>query len=371
MQAEAKNEIQQNILIVDDNEDNRKLAEKFIRLMGHKTILAENGMSALAKIKINLPDLILLDIQMPEMNGLEVLERLKTDTQFKNIPVLVISGDDDMNQIIQCIEYGAVDYLIKPFNAKLLQARIKTVLAEKKLKDQVAHYQEKLELYNVSLEETVRQRTQALHDTHLDVVYRLGRAAEYRDNENGLHVIRMSLSCERLAKGLGVSDKECEQIRCASPLHDIGKIGVPDDILLKPGKLNEKEWEVMQTHAEIGAGILAGSDSDLLKMAEMIALTHHEKWDGSGYPVGLKGEEIPLIGRIVPVCDVFDALTSDRPYKKKWTTDEAVAHLKKESGSHFDPNILETFLSVLPDIMKIQEKYQEVSPKTTSFNYQT
>ncbi len=162
---------------------------------------------------------------------------------------------------------------------------------------------------------------------------------------------------------MGLTDKECERIRYASPMHDIGKIGIPDPILLKPGKLNHDEWEIMKTHAEIGAQILSGSNSPLLQLAERIAITHHEKWDGSGYPRGLKGEDIPLVGRIVPLCDVFDALISERPYKKKWSVEEATNLINKESGSHFDPDIVPIFMKILPDLLEIQEKYKEYNSK--------
>lgn len=202
-------------------------------------------------------------------------------------------------------------------------------------------------------------RNKALHETQLEIVKRLGRAAEYRDNETGLHVIRMSLFSARLGKAAGLNEKECEMLLNASPMHDIGKIGIPDHILLKPGKLDEKEFKIMKTHAEIGTEILRGSNSDLLKLAESIALTHQEKWDGSGYPRGLKGEEIPLAGRITAICDVFDALTSVRPYKKAWSVEDAVGLIEQEKGRHFDPNLVPLFKQVLPEILQIKEKYAE------------
>lgn len=203
------------------------------------------------------------------------------------------------------------------------------------------------------------ERNRALRETQLEIVKRLGRAAEYRDNETGLHVIRMSLFSAHLGKAAELSDEECEMLLQASPMHDIGKIGIPDHILLKPAKLDDKEWEIMKTHTEIGKEILKGSKSPLLKMAEAIAITHQEKWDGSGYPRGLKGEAIPLVGRICAICDVFDALTSVRPYKKAWSVEEAMALLEKESGKHFDPELVPLFKQVLPKILEIKEKYSE------------
>lgn len=203
------------------------------------------------------------------------------------------------------------------------------------------------------------ERNKTLRETQLEIVKRLGRAAEYRDNETGLHVIRMSLFSARLGKAAGLKEEECEMLLQASPMHDIGKIGIPDHVLLKPGKLDDKEWEIMKTHAEIGTEILKGSKSDLLKMAETIALTHQEKWDGSGYPKGLKGKEIPLEGRISAICDVFDALTSVRPYKKAWSVEDAMALLEKEKGKHFDPELVPLFKQILPEIVAIKEKYSE------------
>ena len=209
------------------------------------------------------------------------------------------------------------------------------------------------------LEEMVRTRTEDLNQTRLQVVRRLGRAAEYRDNETGLHIIRMSKISELLAKSLGWSPADCELMLHASPMHDVGKIGVSDAILLKPGKLDPEEWEVMKTHTTIGAAILDDGDSDLLRLARVIALSHHEKWDGSGYPHGLAGEAIPLPGRIIAVADVFDALTSSRPYKKAWSVDEAVAYIRDNAGTHFDPEVVAHFSQCLPEILSIWERYRE------------
>jgi HD-GYP domain-containing protein (c-di-GMP phosphodiesterase class II) len=202
-------------------------------------------------------------------------------------------------------------------------------------------------------------RNKELQATQLEIVKRLGRAAEYRDNETGLHVVRMSLFSARLARAAGWDAESCERLLHASPMHDIGKIGIPDRILLKPGKLEGEEWEIMKTHAAIGGEILRGGNSELLKMAETIALTHQEKWDGSGYPNGLKGAEIPLLGRITAICDVFDALTSERPYKKAWRVEDAVSLIEKESGRHFDPHLVRLFKQILPDIVEIKNAYAE------------
>jgi response regulator RpfG family c-di-GMP phosphodiesterase len=208
--------------------------------------------------------------------------------------------------------------------------------------------------------EILKERNRQLEKTRQEIIQRLGRAAEYRDNETGMHVVRMSHFSEALAKKANLSKEQCDLILQASPMHDVGKIGIPDNVLLKPGKLEGEEWTKMQTHVEVGASILSGSDSKLMQLAEEIAITHHEKYDGTGYPNGLKGEEISIEGRIVPICDVFDALTSVRPYKKAWTVEDAIELIKKEKGKHFDPGLVDKFVSILPEILEIRERYSEI-----------
>jgi putative two-component system response regulator len=233
-----------------------------------------------------------------------------------------------------------------------LLARVRNLL-------EVHRYQTHLRRQNVVLEEKVRERTRELHDTRLEIIHRLGRAAEYRDNETGLHIIRMSRYSQTLGRLAGLDDEEADLLLHASPMHDIGKIGIPDRILLKPGKLDPDEWTVMQTHARIGADLLDGHPAPLLRMARDIALTHHEKWDGSGYPDGRRGEEIPLVGRIVAVADVFDALTSARPYKPAWPLEKALDYIRAQRGRHFDPALAGLFLEHLPEFLVIRERYAE------------
>jgi len=345
------------ILVVDDIPANRELIQEHVQIMGHNPVLAENGLSALAHLKKHPVDLILLDIMMPEMDGIQLLERLDKEPGLKEIPVIVLSAMDDMDSVVKCIDLGAMDYLTKPFNSEILAARIRAVLASKLLKEQEEEYKAKLETYNLDLETRVFERTSDVVRTQLDTIFRLGRAAEYRDNETGLHIKRMSLFCGGLAKQLELGQSECERIKNATPMHDLGKIGIPDKILLKPGKLDPDEWEIMKTHAAIGAEILSESQSDILNLAQIIALTHHEKWDGSGYPKGLKGENIPQVGRIVAICDVFDALTSVRPYKKAWSMEDSFSHLKEQKGRHFDPEMVPLFLDMVPEILEIQKQY--------------
>lgn len=296
---------------------------------------------------------------MPEMNGSQVLERLKAHPERRHIPVIMVSARDDTDTVVQCIQYGAMDYLVKPFNAQILAARINSSLAGVTLRNQEEAYRREIEQLTQDLEINVQKRTRELHDSRREVIVRLGKAAEYRDNETGLHVIRMSRSSQLLAQEAGLSAMECEKILQASPMHDVGKIGIPDHILLKPGKLNHAEWQIMKTHANIGADILSGSGSEILNLAEIIARTHHEKYDGTGYPNGLKGDQIPIAGRIVAICDVFDALTSSRPYKKAWSLEDTINHINNESGKHFDPCLVSLFHQCLPEILKIKDKFAD------------
>ena len=347
------------ILIVDDIKQNRNLLKDQVEILGYTPLLAENGLSALSQVKKQPPDLILLDILMPGMDGREALAHLQSDTRFRHIPVIMISGLDEMETASDCIRNGAIDYLTKPFDPNLLKARMEAALKTKTLHDQEEKYKGKIENYNLTLEAKVRERTAQLEETQLEIIYRLGRAAEYKDNETGLHVIRMSHYSALLGEALGMSREECELLRIASPMHDIGKIGIPDRILLKPGKLDSEEWEIIKTHPTIGLKILSEGKSEIIKKAATIAVTHHEKWDGSGYPKGLKGEEIPLEGRIVALADVFDALTTERPYKEAWPVDEAVALIESERGKHFDPSLVPLFVNTLPKFLEIKIKFAE------------
>jgi putative two-component system response regulator len=347
------------ILVVDDSEANRMILQDQVITLGHKPVLAENGLVALKKITDYKPDLILLDIMMPKMDGYQVLERLKSDSHMRHIPVIMVSANDEIESVVNCIEQGAMDYMVKPFSPVLLKARIKAALANKILHDQEEAHRETIRQYNEKLEERVRERTKDLEETRLEVIQRLGRAAEYRDNETGQHVLRMSHFSARLAKELGMNEIECNLIQLTSPMHDIGKIGIPDGILLKPGPLTEEERKIMETHTTIGGEILGGGKSKLIKMAETIAMTHQEKWDGTGYPNGLKKEEIPLVGQITAICDVFDAITSKRPYKEEHPIEQALEFISSQSGKHFDPHLVKVFRQIVPDLKKIKEKFSQ------------
>jgi putative two-component system response regulator len=325
------------ILIVDDVPDNITVLTNI--LADYNLKAANNGTKALEIASRFKPDIILLDIMMPDMDGYAVCTRLKRNLHTKNIPVIFITAMDEEINEARGFELGAVDYITKPVSPPVVRARVKTHL---NLYDQ-----------NKALEHLVLERTKALNQSRLEIIRRLGLAAEYKDNETGMHVIRMSYYCKVMAAAIGMSDEEAELILNASPMHDIGKIGIPDNILSKPGKLDAQERAIMEQHTLIGARIIGEHNTPLLDMARTVALTHHEKWDGTGYPRGIKGENIPLVGRIVAVADVFDALVSKRPYKKAWPAEKAVAVIKEESGKHFDPEVVKVFLANLNEIIKL------------------
>ncbi|QYK00918.1 response regulator [Shewanella psychrotolerans] len=332
------------VLVVDDTPENIDI---LVGILGgdYKVKVAIDGPKALALARKSAPDLILLDVMMPGMNGYEVCKRLKQDPLTSHIPVIFVTALADVADETQGFELGAVDYITKPVSAPVVKARVKTHLA--------LYDQKRL------LEEEVKSRTKELEETRFEIIRRLGRAAEYKDNETGLHVIRMSHYAKLLAQQAGLPDKYCELIYNAAPMHDIGKIGTPDSILKKPAKLDADEWKEMQRHAEIGAQIIGEHNDPLLEMAKRIALTHHEKWDGSGYPNGLSGTEIPIEGRIVAIADVFDALTSIRPYKKAWTIEDTMNLIESESGKHFDPELVVHFCAILDEAVKVRDAHNE------------
>ena len=332
------------VLVVDDTPENIDI---LVGILGgdYKVKVAIDGPKALALANKSAPDLILLDVMMPGMNGYEVCKRLKQDPLTSHIPVIFVTALADVADETQGFELGAVDYITKPVSAPVVKARVKTHLA--------LYDQKRL------LEEEVKSRTKELEETRFEIIRRLGRAAEYKDNETGLHVIRMSHYAKLLAQQAGLPDKYCELIYNAAPMHDIGKIGTPDSILKKPAKLDADEWKEMQRHAEIGAEIIGDHKDPLLEMAKRIALSHHEKWDGSGYPNGLSGTEIPIEGRIVAIADVFDALTSIRPYKKAWTIEDTMNLIESESGKHFDPELVVHFSAILDEAVKVRDAHNE------------
>jgi len=339
------------ILIVDDEPKNVEVIKQVMEMAGYENIRFTCDPREVCGIyKSFWPDLILLDLNMPHMNGFEVMEELKKVEQRDYVPVLVLTAQTDRESRLKALRAGAKDFLLKPFDLVEVIHRIQNML-------EVRLIQNKLRNQNFNLEEKVQERTKELYKTQLSIVQRLGRAAEYRDNETGNHVLRMSRVAALLAKHMGFAEKHCELILNAAPMHDVGKIGIPDGILLKPGKHDLEEWGVMRTHAEIGYHILADDPSELMQLAARIALEHHEKWDGSGYPNSLKGEEISIEARITTVSDVFDALTSERPYKRAWSVEDAVKYIEDQKGVSFEPKIVEKFIEVIPDIIRINEQF--------------
>jgi putative two-component system response regulator len=294
---------------------------------------AKDGTRALELAREECPSLILLDVMMPGMSGYEVCAALKAHPRTASIPVIFVTALNDTDDELEGFEAGAVDYITKPVSPPIVRARVRTHLS--------------------------LVRMEELRASRLEIVQRLGLAAEYKDNETGLHVIRMSHFARILGLAAGMTEAEADDLLHAAPMHDVGKIGIPDRILQKPGPLDPDEWKIMQSHAAIGAEIIGQHDSGMLALARNIALSHHEKWDGSGYPAGLAGERIPLEGRICAVADVFDALTSVRPYKKAWTEEEAIDFLVKQKGKHFDPALVDLFITQLPAIRAIRERWAE------------
>ena len=346
-------ETKARILAVDDEEQIRNIIKHALSDYAYEIFLASDGAEALETVEEVSPDVILLDIQMPGMNGIEVTKVLKQNDKTKIIPVVIFSGVHDVEYRIEALEAGADDFLSKPFIIQELITRVKTLVQVKKYNDHMIDHQKELQ-------EQIEKKTKQIKDTSLETVYRLSRAAEFRDEDTGDHIKRLSHLAASLYQKLGRTESEVEAIQYASIMHDVGKIGVPDTILLKPGKLDGNEWEIMKLHTTIGGKILEASSSKFLQFGEIIARTHHEKWDGSGYPKGLHGNEIPVAGRVTTVVDVFDALTSKRPYRKDpFTIGQAFNIIRKGKGIHFDPDIVDTFLSMRNEIVKIQAKYRD------------
>ena len=320
------------LLIVDDEPQNLQLMRQVLS-RDYQLAFATDGKKALDAVAKHRPDLILMDVMMPGMDGYQVCQKLKTDPRWAAIPVIFVTAMSDVKDESEGFDAGGVDYITKPIKAPLVRRRVKTHLS----------------LVNID----------ELEKTRLLIIQRLGRAAEYKDNETGLHVIRMSHYCLIMAQKMGRPENWCELILHASPMHDVGKIGIPDRILLKPGPLNGEEWVLMKQHSAMGAEIIGEHNTGLLAMAASIALNHHEKWDGTGYPAGLKGEDIPLHSRIVAISDVFDALTTKRPYKQAWPLDETLELMKSQTGKHFDPGLIPVFMDSLDDILAVKKRWAE------------
>lgn len=320
------------LLVVDDEPTNLQVLRNVLQ-NDYRLFFATDGKQALAVAHKEQPQLILLDIMMPGMDGYAVCTALKAEPRTAAIPVIFVTALNDTQDETRGFDVGAVDYLTKPISPPVVRARVRTHLS--------------------------LVRADELRETRLQIVQRLGHAAEYKDDDTGLHVIRMSHFSHRLALAIGCSPEWAEDLLNAAPMHDVGKIGTPDAILKKPGKLDADEWEIMKQHAAIGAEIIGEHDSNILKLARSVAMCHHEKWDGSGYPRGLTGEQIPLEARIIALADVFDALTSRRPYKEPWPLEKAVDLIKEQAGKHFDPALAEHFIALVPELVEIRNRWSD------------
>jgi putative two-component system response regulator len=336
------------ILAIDDEPDNLLLMRQALRQIGYPECATETDpVRAVARFHAEDFDLVLLDYNMPGMSGLEVLSAIYEKSRREQIPVVMVTAQGDRDTRLITLNAGAKDFLAKPVDLAELTVRVHNLLETRQL-----HLQQRQ--YNQQLEATVAERTAELHSTRLEVIRRLARAAEFRDNETGVHVQRMSMYAEVIARQMGMAAADLDLLLNASPMHDLGKIGITDLILLKPGKLTEEEFYAMKTHTLIGASILAGHDAELLRTAHDIALYHHEKWNGSGYPHQLAGEDIPLFARIAAVADVFDALTMVRPYKQAWDPADARREIASLSGTHFDPAVATAFDACFDEILVIR-----------------
>ncbi|MBC8478625.1 response regulator [bacterium] len=361
------------ILVVEDAITNAEMLQDFLQEEGYLVELAADGLEAMQKVAVFQPDLILLDVIMPEMDGYEVCRLLKADPKSTHIPIVFLTGLADTRNRVTGLQLGAEDFIFKPFDLTEVHTRVRNLLLIKQYQDDLRHS-------NETLERRVMERTQELEQavsdllesqkrielTYYDSIYRLSVAAEFRDNETSNHIRRMSRYSELLAAKCGLEDHDVKLIRHASPMHDVGKLGIPDAILRKPTRLTQEEFNVMKRHSEIGARILANSDSELIELAHTIAISHHEKWDGTGYPYGLTGEKTPLSGRIVAVADVFDALLSKRVYKRSFTIKETVQILRDSAGRHLDPQLVDYFLNSLDEVIEIAESFTDEVQETSN-----
>ena len=335
----------QRILVVDDDESTRLIMRTILETE-YEVLLSDSGSEALYTARHEKPDLILLDIIMPGLDGFETCRALKAELRTREIPVIFVTSLGDVKDETQGFQVGGADYIMKPVNPALLRARINIHL-------RLYHQQQ-------ALRRQVAEATSEILATQRVIIERLGKAAEYRDDLTGQHVVRMSLYTGILARAAGLSDEEARTLELAAPMHDIGKIKIPDDILKRPGKLSADEMSLMREHARFGAELIGHHHSHLLQLARTVAIAHHEKWDGSGYPEGLARDKIPLEARLVAIADVFDALTSPRPYKPAWTIEDAIKYIESQAGKHFDPELAPLLRSNLKLIEEVYYQHSDL-----------
>jgi len=355
------------ILVVDDQSQNIELLEAHLVPQGYGIVKADNGEDALGAVAGNDIDLILLDVMMPRMDGFEVTRRIRQDKVHGQLPIILVTALRDTEDRVKGIDAGCDDFLTKPIDKMELLARVRSLLKVKAFNDLTNHYQKELESEVAKRTEDLKHALERVKAASLETIYRLSMAAEFRDEATGAHIKRMSLYAAAIARRMGMDDNTVDIILNAVPMHDLGKIGIPDRILLKPAKLEPLEWEIMKQHTVIGATILKGSDAEFIKLGESIALCHHEKWDGSGYPNGLKGIEIPIAGRITAIADVFDALTSKRPYKEPFTVEASLVVIGEGRGTHFDPDVCDAFFAIQDEILAIKKQHDDGNQQAFDF----
>jgi putative two-component system response regulator len=353
------------ILIVDDDINSRMLLTSLVESLGHESEEARDGFEALAKVKLGF-DLVLLDITMPGIDGLEVLRQIHEDEDTEDLPVVMVSGLTGKDDRLRAFNAGASDFLTKPVDLSELAVRLAYLLKMKEAQDTINR--NRLDLENMLEKRTavLRKALEELaiakriaHNAHIETIQRLAIAAEFKDKDTAAHIKRLGSYCALLGRGLDLTSNEIDLLYHATSMHDVGKLGIPDSKLLKPGKLDDDEWRIMKMHTVIGARILSDSESDLLKAGEIIAISHHERWDRTGYPNGLAEGEIPVWGRICAVADVFDALTSRRPYKEAFSNETAYEMIREGRGKHFDPKIVDIFFENIIEVEEIQESFRK------------
>ena len=344
------------ILIVDDQPQNIELLEAYLAPQGYEIVKAANGEEALEKLSSNQIDLVLLDVMMPGIDGFEVTRRVRQGKTNQLLPIILVTALRETEDRIKGIEAGCDDFISKPIDKTELLARIRSLLKVKAYNDLMSNYRNELESEVTRRIAQLKQAYEMIKAASLDTIYRLSIASEYKDMDTGAHIKRVSRYSAAIARRMGLDEKTIETILYAAPMHDLGKIGIPDHILLKPAMLDPAEWEIMKTHTVIGAKILKGSDAEFIRLGEIIARSHHEKWDGSGYPDGLTGKDIPIAGRITAIADVFDALTSKRPYKDPFSVKDSLVIIKAGRGNHFDPDVVDAFFAIQDEILAIKKE---------------
>ena len=347
------------ILIIDDQVQNIELLEAYLAPEGYEIIKAFNGKDALNIIAANQIDLVLLDIMMPGIDGFEVIRRVRQGEKNRLLPIILVTALKEKEDRVKGIEAGCDDFISKPVDKLELLARVHSLLKVKAYNDLMLNYRTELESEVTARTQQLKQALQRIKTASLDTIYRLSMASEYKDEETGAHIKRVSRYSAAIARKMGMDENTVETILYAAPMHDLGKIGIPDQILMKRGKLDPAEWKIIKFHTVTGAKILHGADAEFIKLGEVIALSHHEKWDGSGYPNGEKGQQIPIAGRIVAIADVFDALTSKRPYKEAFPIEVSLAIVKQGSGTHFDPEVADAFFGIQDEIINIKKQHSE------------